>query len=319
MNNDKMIDPYIGIDVGKANLDVAIHQCQAVTRWRNNPEAVTKLGQHIQLLNPTLVVVEASGGYERQIVAEMHALSIPIVVANPTRVRAFAKAAGQIAKTDKIDARIIAAYAATMMPKPQAQQSQEHTQLDAWVTRRGQLIHMITQEKNRLKTAPDTTQSHIQSHIQWLQNELDILNTNIADTIENNPQWVTKAHLLNSFKGVGPVSIMILIAKMPELGSVNRQEIAALAGLAPYNMDSGSKRGKRRIFGGRAEVRQVLYMATLSAIKSNPQIKNFYNRLVEAGKPKKVAIVAAMRKLLTILNAILRSGKAWEYNVMSNK
>lgn len=319
MNNDKMTELYVGIDVGKANLDVASHGRKSVTRWLNTSEAVAALGQHLQTLSPTLVVVEASGGYERLIVAEMHALSIPIVVANPTRVRAFAKAAGQIAKTDLIDARNIAAFAATMKPKPQAQQSQEHAQLDAWVTRRGQLIHMITQEKNRLATAPDTTNAHIQKHIDWLQTELDSLNANIADTIENNPQWATKAHLLNSFKGVGPVSIMILIAKMPELGSVNRQEIAALAGLAPYNMDSGSKRGKRRIFGGRSEVRQVLFMATLSAIKSNPQIKNFYDRLVEAGKPKKVAIVAAMRKLLTILNAILRSGKAWEYSVMSNK
>lgn len=308
---------YVGIDVGKASLDVSQHQVGKVIRWQNTNQGVSKLGACISEWEPALVVVEASGGYERKILAEMHARDIMVVVANPTRVRAYANAAGKLAKTDEIDARMIAEYGAVMKPRPQEQKSEKQAEMEALVTRRQQLVSMLSQEKNRLHTTPATTQAHVEKHILWLMEELSQIEKEISTLIDSTEEWRQKADLLDSFKGVGKVTIMTLLAKMPELGAVNRQEIAALAGLAPYNKDSGYRRGKRRIFGGRADVRQVLYMATLSAIKSNPQIKTFYTRLVEAGKPKKVAVTAAMRKMLTILNAILRTGKPWQANFMS--
>lgn len=313
--NDK--GDYVGIDVGKASLDVSQHQVGKVVRWHNTNRGVSKLGEQIAQWEPTLVVVEASGGFERKIVAEMHARDILVVVANPTRVRAYANAAGKLAKTDEIDARMIAEYGAVMKPRPQEQKSERQAEMEALVARRQQLVSMLSQEKNRLHTTPATTQAHVEKHIVWLTEELNHIEKEISVLIDSEEVWREKADLLDSFKGVGKVTIMTLIAKMPELGTVNRQEIAALAGLAPYNRDSGKKRGKRRIFGGRADVRQVLYMAALSAIKSNSKIKSFYNRLVEAGKPKKVAVTAVMRKILTILNALLRTGKPWQEDFMS--
>jgi len=318
MSNEEVTNGYVGVDVGKSHLDVARHGLKEVQRWENTTEGVTRLGRVIASWELTLVVVEASGGFERKIVAEMHSLGIGVVVANPTRVRAYANAAGQLAKTDKIDATMIAAYAAVMKPQPQEQKSERRAELEALVTRRMQLVGMLSQEKNRLHTAPAIVQTHLERHILWLNEELNSLEDEIAKRLQSVEAWREKAELLNTFKGVGKVTVMTLIAKMPELGMVNRQEIAALAGLAPYNKDSGYRRGKRRIFGGRSDVRKALYMATLSATKTNPQIKRFYDRLVEAGKPKKVALTAAMRKLLTILNAILRARRSWQPDYMSN-
>lgn len=319
MTNEQITNIYIGIDVGKDALDVAQHGKQGMKRWRNTAQGVQELGQVLTALQPTLVVVEASGGYERKIVAELHALGVAVAVANPTRVRAYANAAGQLAKTDKIDARMIAAYAAVMKPEPQVEKSKQQVEMEALVTRRQQLVGILAEEKNRLHTAPTVTQAMVEKHIAWLAQALDELEKEISSRIQDNPQWQEKADLLDTCKGVGRITIMTLIATLPELGKVNRQEIAALAGLAPYNKDSGRYRGKRRIFGGRADVRKVLYMATLSATRSNPQIKRFYQRLVDAGKPKKVALTAAMRKLLTILNAMLRTGKPWQACVMSTQ
>jgi transposase len=316
MTNETKTGGYVGIDVGKAVLDVVYHGRTGIKQWDNSPEGVRQLGQEIEEQQAVMVVVEASGGYERKIVAEMHSRGIEVVVANPTRVRAYAIAAGILAKTDKIDARVIAAYAAVMKPRPQEQKSEKQSDMAALVTRRQQLVAMLTQEKNRLQTTAVAVQAHVEKHIAWLTQELDQLEKEINELIDSEEDWRDKVVLLDSFKGVGPVTIMTLLAKLPELGTVNRQEIAALAGLAPYNKDSGSHRGKRRIFGGRADVRQVLYMATLSAIKTNPQIKLFYERLVAAGKPKKVAVIATMRKMLTILNAILRSGNPWQPDFM---
>jgi transposase len=316
MTNEKKTGGYVGIDVGKAVLDVVYHEHTGIRQWDNSPEGVSQLGQEIEEQQAVLVVVEASGGYERKLVAEMHSRGIEVVVANPTRVRAYAIAAGILAKTDKIDARVIAAYAAVMKPRPQEQKSEKQIDMAALVTRRQQLVTMLTQEKNRLQTTAVAAQAHVEKHIAWLTQELDQLEKEINELIDSEEDWRDKVVLLDSFKGVGPVTIMTLLAKLPELGNVNRQEIAALAGLAPYNKDSGSHRGKRRIFGGRADVRQVLYMATLSAIKANPQIKVFYERLVAAGKPKKVAVIATMRKMLTILNAILRSSNPWQPDFM---
>jgi transposase len=317
MTNEKKTGGYVGIDVGKANLDVVHHERTGIQQWSNSPEGVSQLGQVIEEWQAVLVVVEASGGYERKIVAEMHSRGIQVVVANPTRVRAYATAAGILAKTDKIDARVIAEYAAVMKPRPQEQKSEKQTDMAALVTRRQQLVTMLAQEKNRLHTTAVAAQAHVEKHILWLTQELDELEKEINELIDSEEDWRDKVVLLDSFKGVGKVTIMTLLAKLPELGTVNRQEIAALAGLAPYNKDSGSRRGKRRIFGGRADIRQVIYMATLSAIQANPQIKAFYERLVAVGKPKKVAVIAAMRKLLTILNAILRSGQSWQPDFMS--
>ncbi len=312
MTPEKKTEEYVGIDIGKASLDVAKYQDRKVKRWDNDAAGVTELGEMIEELAPELVVVEASGGYERKIVAEMHVRGIAVVVANPTRVRAYATAAGKLAKTDKIDAKMIAEYAAVMKPRPQEQKSEKQADLEALVTRRQQLVGMLSQEKTRLHTTAEIMHTRVEDHIVWLQDELDEVEKEITALINSEEVWRAKVDLLSNVKGVGKVMVMTLLAKMPELGDVNRQQIAALAGLAPYNKDSGRYRGKRRIFGGRADVRQVLYMATLSATRSNPKIKEFYERLVAAGKPKKVALTAAMRKLLTILNAIIRTGKPWQ-------
>jgi len=303
---------FVGIDVSKHQLDMA--NAKGGDHWQveNTREGIAGLTNQLADLDPTLVVVEASGGLEMPFVSAMTLAGMPVSVANPTRVRALAKAEGQLAKTDKIDARVIARYAEVVQPNPRRQQDQAEIQLVGLINRRVQLVEMRTAERNRLRTAPESVKGHVERAIVWLNEEIAEIEAEINALLVDNQTWQEKAQRLTSVPGVGFITVITLLAHMPELGQLNRQKIAALAGLAPFNRDSGGKRGVRRIFGGRSAVRRVLYMAALSGIKSNPVIKEFYDRLIDKGKPKKVAITACMRKLLTILNALERKQEVWQ-------
>jgi transposase len=305
---------YMGIDVSKASLDVAVWQPEQTWQVRNDLEGVGKLLQRLKELEPKLVVIEATGGYEKLIVAELIAAKIAVSVVNPKRTRDFARSVGQLAKTDKIDARILAQFAQAIRPEPRPLRTEEEERLSALISRRRQLIDILTAEKNRLATTHPITRERIQEHIDWLLEELADIESDIDQFIQSTPLWKQKDELLRSVPGVGDVTACTLLADLPELGTLSRQGIAALVGVAPLNKDSGIKRGKRRVFGGRESVRNVLYMAALSATRFNPLIKTFYDRLIKAGKQKKVAIVACMRKLLVLLNSIIRHQRHWQPN-----
>lgn len=302
---------FIGIDVGKEKLDVAIWGDSKSWQTDNNEEGIKQLLEWVRSFSESLVVIEATGGLEMKAVTALMLAGISVSVANPTRVRAYAKAIGQLAKTDVIDAQMIAQYAATIQPEPQQVKNEQEMTLSALVTRRKQLVEMQTAEKCRLSTAPSRIKENILEHISWLKKEIVTLDDVISQMICSHPAWKEKASRLATVPGVGFITTSTLLADLPELGTVNRQKIAALAGLAPYNRDSGRKTGRRRIFGGRSSVRRVLYMAALSGTINNPVIKTFYQRLVDQGKPKKVALTACMRKLLTILNAMARDELDW--------
>jgi transposase len=306
-----MTNQVLGIDVGKEKLDVGVNDEKKVRVWNNDPEGRVALSDWVVEQAPQLVVVEASGGYEAALVSELVSRDIAVAVVNPTRVRAFARAEGVLAKTDKLDAQVIARFGATMKPEARARRDETQVALNELVTRRRQLVLMATAEKNRLSTASPTMQAHIRSHLAWLQAEIERLEEQISQAISANPAWAETAHRVDSVPGIGFITAATLVADLPELGQLNRQKIAALVGVAPFNHDSGKQRGKRRIFGGRTSVRSVLYMATLSAIRHNPVIKAFYHRLLDKGKLKKVAITACMRKLLVILNTMVKSGQDW--------
>jgi len=306
-----MTDQVMGIDVGKAKLDVGVNDEKKVRGWTNDPVGRVALSDWVAEQAPQLVVVEASGGYEAALVSELVSRDIAVAVVNPTRVRAFARAEGVLAKTDKIDAQVIARFGATMKPEARARRDETQVALNELVTRRRQLVLIATAEKNRLSTASPTMQGHIGSHLAWLQAEIKRLEEQISQAISANPEWTETANRVDSVPGIGFITAATLVADLPELGQLNRQKIAALVGVAPFNHDSGKHRGKRRIFGGRTSVRSVLYMATLSAIRHNPVIKAFYQRLLDKGKLKKVALTACMRKLLVILNTMVKSGQDW--------
>jgi len=306
-----MTSVIVGIDVGKSNLDVAVAGNGSVREWSNDERGRRVLSGWLSEQGVELVVVEASGGIESALVSELVEQSIPVAVVNPTRVRSFARAAGQLAKTDPIDARMIARFGATMKPKAKAIRDQAQLALSQQVTRRRQMVQMVTAEKNRAQTALGAMKEQIERHIAWLQSEIEQLEHEINQAIMADPAWQETSERLQSMPGVGAVTAATLVAELPELGRLNRQKIAALVGLAPFNHDSGKRRGQRRIFGGRASVRTVLYMAALSAIRCNPVIRAFYQRLVDKGKAKKVAITACMRKILVILNTMAKTGQAW--------
>jgi transposase len=302
----------VGIDASKKMLDVNVYGENVVTSWDNDSLGVNQLGEWLNQLTIKLIVVEASGGVETRLVGELAQRELPVAVVNPTRVRNFAKAAGQLAKTDQIDARLIAEFGEKMSPEPKQMVSAARRKLAALVDRRYQLITIRTAEKNRLSTTPEEVQDWVLRHLDWLEEQMSAIDDAIDECVASKESWQEEAILLDSVPGVGTVTIFTLLADLPELGKLNRQEIAALAGLAPFNRDSGPKRGKRRIFGGRASVRRVLYMAALSATTHNPVIRTFYHRLLAAGKIFKVAITACMRKLLTILNAMMRTRTPWK-------
>lgn len=306
-----MTEQVIGIDVGKEKLDVGLNDQKQVRDWANDEAGRAELADWVVKQGVSFVVVEASGGYEAALVSELIERGQEVALVNPTRVRAFARAEGILAKTDKIDARVIARFGATMKPQARVRRDEAQVALNEKITRRRQLVLMLTGEKNRLQTASPTMREHIASHIVWLQAEVEVLEEQISQAIKANPAWAETAKRVESVPGIGFVTAATLVADLPELGHLNRQKIAALVGLAPFNRDSGKQRGKRRIFGGRSSVRSVLYMATLSAIRHNPVIKEFYQRLLDKGKLKKVALTACMRKLLVILNTMVKSGQDW--------
>lgn len=305
---------YVGIDVSKAQLDVAIWENDETWEYSHDAEGMEELVKHLKSHKPRLIVLEASGGLEQAVVAEMYLEELPVAVVNPTRVRNFARSTGQLAKTDKLDARMIAFFAQAVKPKMRPLRTEEEIHLDALVTRRRQIISMLTAEKNRKVTTHPKLLDRLQQHIHWLKTEIKDLDEEINWFIQQRDEWREKAALLRSVPGVGPVTVSTLLAELPELGTRNRQQIAALVGVAPLNRDSGKMRGKRRVFGGRASVRRTLYMSALVATRSNPVIKAFYERLLANGKEKKVALTACMRKLLVILNSMIRHNQSWKHN-----
>lgn len=306
-----MTNSVVGIDVGKEKLDVSLSTEKKVRLWANDETGRAELGDWLIGQGVSLVVVEASGGYEAALVSELVERGQPVALVNPTRVRAFARAEGVLAKTDKIDAQVIARFGATMKPAARARREKQQVQLTEQITRRRQLVLMLTAEKNRRQTASPTMRAHISNHITWLQAEIEALEVQISQSIEANSLWAETAKRVDSVPGIGFITAATLVAELPELGQLNRQKLAALVGVAPFNHDSGKHRGKRHIFGGRTSVRSVLYMATLSAIRHNPVIRAFYQHLLAKGKLKKVALTACMRKLLVILNTMVKTGQDW--------
>jgi transposase len=302
---------YVGIDVGKTWLDVAVWGSEAVWRVANAPEGIEPILALVQEMEAALIAVEATGGYEQPLVQAMRLAGLPVAVVNPTRVRALAKATGKLAKTDRIDARLIAEYAAKIQPAAQAPQAAREIRLKALVTRREQLLNMRTAELNRLGTAHPSLEAALEAHIAWLTDQIQLLEAEIQALLDSLPEWQAKVERLDSIPGVGWITALTVLAEMPELGLLDRQQIAALAGLAPFNRDSGQKRGQRRIFGGRKGVRRVLYMACLSAKKCNPALRTLFERLSKQGKVFKVALTACMRKMLTIMNAMTRDQLDW--------
>lgn len=304
-------EKYVGIDVGKKWLDVSVWGEDDVWRVSNDESGVSEVIERMAGVKPQLIAVEATGGYEQLAVQGMLLKGLSVAVVNPTRVRALSKATGKLAKTDAIDARLIAEYACKIQPIAQASKEANEIQLKALVTRREQLVEICTAEQNRLGTAPNSIKMDIRDHIEWLGIRIDEVEVLIKELMDSLSELRAQAELLDSIPGVGFITAVTIVAEMPELGHLNRQEIAALAGLAPFNRDSGKKHGKRRIFGGRKGVRRVLYMACLSAIKHNPIIRSMYERLVKNGKIFKVALTACMRKMLTIMNAMARDKVVW--------
>lgn len=301
---------FIGIDVSQEYLDVAVSGEQRVLRVASDEAGLQLLGRQLQGKNPELVVMEASGGYERRAAAVLLAAGLPVAVVNPRQVRDFARSLGQLAKTDAIDARVLARFAEALRPTPSKLSEEAAEQLRELEQRRRQLVEMIVAERNRLRRAPRTA-DRIQEHLRWLEDEVKRIEKEIEGAIGSDPELEAKAAILESVPGVGRALSVTLLGSLPELGLLNRKQIAALVGVAPLNWDSGKLRGKRAVWGGRAHVRCILYMAALVASRRNPVIRALYQRLCAAGKPKKVALVAAMRKLLIILNAMLRTRTAW--------
>lgn len=304
-------DVFVGVDVSKAHLDVAVQGEDEVRRVGNDGEGIERLVTEFSELLPTLVVLEATGGFEMPLAAALAAAEVPVVIANPRQTRDFARATGQLSKTDAIDARGLALFAARIRPTVRPIPGEAAQALDALVSRRRQIIGMLTQEKNRLGFALRPVQKGIKKHIAWLERQLADVDRDLDERIRRSPVWASKSDLLQTVPGVGPNLSRTLIAELPELGRLNHKEIASLVGVAPRARDSGSFRGKRMIWGGRAPVRSALYMSIWSATRWNPVIRRFYERLLAQGKPAKVAQTACMRKLLTILNAMVRDGQSW--------
>ncbi len=312
MTENKMAKVYVGIDVSKAHLDVSVGPDRASWQVENNLAGIGELVQKLSAVRPVLIVLEATGGYEMAAAGALALAELAVAVVNPRQVRDFAKSLGRLAKTDHIDAQVLARFAEAVKPEPRALADAQTQQLQAILGRRRQLIEMLVAEENRLHLVHKDVLVNLKDHIAWLQQSLDDLDKDLRNLLKNSPIWREKDDLLRSAPGVGPVLSTTLLAELPELGTLNRKKIAALVGVAPYNCDSGKMHGKRAIWGGRASIRSVLYMATLSATRCNPVIRTFYARLIQAGKEAKVALVACMRKLLTILNAMMHNRKHWE-------
>jgi len=301
----------VGIDIAKEEFVVACRPERPEWAASNDAAGIAATVTGLQRLVPTLIVLEATGGYETALVAALAAAGLPVVVANPRQVRDFAKATGQLAKTDRLDAHLLALFAERVQPTPRPLPEPVLEQLTALLTRRRQLLDMLIAERNRLEHATPPIRRDITQHIRWLERRVADVDRDLDDTLQSSPVWRAKENLLRSVPGVGPIVSRTLLADLPELGHLNRKQIAALVGVAPLARDSGTLRGKRVVWGGRAPVRAVLYMGALVAARHNAVIRAFYLRLLAAGKPKKVALTACMRKLLTILNAIMRTQTTW--------
>jgi transposase len=308
----KSSELFVGIDVSKETLDVAIRPRGEGRSFTHNEEGLSQMAEWIQAASPQLIVLEATGGLEVEPIRALISRGLLPVRMNPRQIRDFAKATGTLAKTDKIDAQIIARFAEAVRPEVRPLPTPEAQELEALNTRRRQLVEMLTAEKNRLGMAPPAIRKEIQAHILWLEKNLEKANKALSDRIQANPIWRAKDEILRSAVGVGPKTSTTLLSDLPELGTVNGKKISALVGLAPLNRDSGKFRGRRMIWGGRAVVRSALYMSALAAKRFNPVIRNFYERLRAAGKPFKVAMTACMRKLLIILNTILKNRTPWQ-------
>lgn len=309
---DYGMEVYVGVDISKDSLDVAVHNSNKQWRFANELSGINRLCKTLTKLAPALVVFEATGGYEMSLYLGLDQAGLPATPVNPRQIRDFARSTGTLAKTDSLDAKAIAHFGAAIKPEPRP--VPDTRELKIIQARRAQLLQMITAETNRLKGAPGKLEQRIKAHIAWLKEELAHTDRELKEKIENDPAWREKDNLLQSTPGVGPILSATLIAQLPELGNLNRRKIAALVGVAPLNRDSGNFHGRRIVWGGRSNVRAALYMATLVATRYNPVIKAFYQRLCNAGKSKKLALTACMRKLLTILNAMLKQRVPWNYS-----
>jgi transposase len=307
-----MSDAFVGIDVSKSQLDVHVRPSGERFVARNNEEGIAGLAVRVQELAPGLIVIEATGGYQAALVAALAVQKLPVVVVNPRQVRDFAKATGRLAKTDSIDAAVLSHFGEALRPEPKPLEAEEVAALGALIGRRRQVVEMITAETNRMAQSRGAVKARIKSHINFLRHELADLNRDLDEALRNSPVWREQDALLRSVPGVGRVLTATLLAQLPELGKLDRKQVAALVGVAPLNHDSGTMHGHRHVGGGRAAVRHALYMSTLVATRYNPTIRTFYQRLRTAGKLPKVALTACMRKLLTILNAMVRSGRQWQ-------
>ena len=303
---------YVGIDVAKAQVDVAIRPTN--DRWEipRDEAGIRKLVSQMKTLEPVMVLLEASGGLELPLVAALAAEAVPVVVVNPRQVRDFARATGKLAKTDALDAAVLAHFAEAVRPPVRPLRDAETQVLNSMAARRHQVMTMLVSEKNRLSAATTVAvRPRIEAHIVWLERELDDLDEGLRQTLRQSPVWREKDDLLRTVPGVGEQLSITLLAYLPELGTLDRRQIAALVGVAPFNRDSGTLRGKRTVWGGRARVRAALYMGALVASRFNPVIRDFYQRLLADGKPRKLALTACMRKLLVILNSMLKHGSPW--------
>ncbi len=308
-----MKDIFIGIDIAKDSLDIHVNPTDERWNSTNNSKGIDDTVEHLTALEPTCIVLEATGGLEMDIAASLSTAGLPVAIVNPGQVRNFARALGKLAKTDTIDAEVIALFAEKVRPECRPLPSEDEQALKELITRRRQLVDMRTMESNRQQRirSRQVTDS-IDTHITYINDKIKEIDCEIKQFIKASPVWRAKENLLKSVPGIGDGAAAMLMAALPELGMLNRRQIAALVGLAPMNRDSGTFRGRRMITGGRAAVRTGLYMPTLSAIRCNPFIKQYYNRLIAAGKVFKVAITACMRKLLTILNAVMRDSRPWQ-------
>jgi len=311
MNNE---DVVVGVDVSKARLDVAGLSASAEA-FGNDTAGIEALIVRLKALSSVVIVMEASGGYETEAASAMGAQRLRVAVVNPRQVRDFARATGRLAKTDRIDAQVLVEFGRAVGPKISVLPDAQSRELQELIARRTQLVGMRVQERNRLGLIRGAMRKQIKAHIDWLDQAIDALEVDITATLRRSPAWQAKDELYQSFSGIGPISSGTLMAALPELGELDRRKITALVGVAPFNRDSGTLRGRRSIWGGRARVRCVLYMAATSAIRFNPVIRAFYTQLKQRGKPHKVAMVACMRKILTILNAMAKNNTPWNPNL----
>ena len=307
---------YVGIDVAKDQVDVAVRPSGRVWSVSYDEAGIAGLMDELNKFAPEAVIAESTGGLELALVAALAAASLPVAVINPRQARDFAKSTGQLAKTDRLDAQVLAHFGEAVRPAMRTLPDADTHALGSVLARRRQVMDILVAEKNRLSRATSEVRPRIQAHITWLEDELGDLDTDLRDRVRKSPLWREKDNLLQSVPGVGQQVSLTLLAYLPELGTLNRKQIAALVGVAPFNRDSGPRRGRRSVWGGRARVRSALYMGALVASRRNPALREFYQRLLDAGKPKKVALTACMRKLLIILNSMVRTGERWNPNVV---